>query len=63
MKEKFQIESALNDCLSLEGRLEEYITLIELGIEESDEEVIFEGISSLENLLKQLTAIDNLIKK
>ena len=53
MKEKFQIESALNDCLSLEGRLEEYITLIELGIEESDDEVIFEGISSLENLLKQ----------
>ena len=53
MKEKSQIESALNDCLSLEGRLEEYITLIELGIEESDDEVIFEGISSLENLLKQ----------
>ena len=53
MKEKSQIEGALNDCLSLEGRLEEYITLIELGIEESDDEVIFEGISSLENLLKQ----------
>jgi|TARA_B110000444_G_scaffold247880_1_gene271053 peptide chain release factor 2 len=53
MKERSQIEDALNNCLSLEGRLEEYITLIELGTEESDDEVISDGLSSLENLLRQ----------
>jgi peptide chain release factor 2 len=53
MKERSQIEDALNNCLSLEGRLEEYITLIELGAEESDDEVISDGLSSLENLLRQ----------
>ena len=53
MKERSQIEDALNNCLSLEGRLEEYITLIELGMEESDDEVISDGLSSLENLLRQ----------
>ena len=53
MKERSQIEDALNNCLSLEGRLEEYITLIELGTEESDDEVILDGLSSLENLLRQ----------
>ena len=53
MKERSQIEDALNNCLSFEDRLEEYITLIELGIEESDDEVIADGILSLEKLLRQ----------
>ena len=53
MRERSQIEESMNDCLSLERRLEDFITLIELGIEESDDGVVSDGLLSLEVLLKE----------
>ena len=53
MKERSQIEESMNDCLSLERRLEDFVTLIELGIEESDDAVVSDGLLSLEVLLKE----------
>ena len=53
MRERSQIEESINDCLSLERRLEDFITLIELGIEESDDTVVSDGLLSLEVLLKE----------
>ena len=52
MKERSQIEESMNSCLSLERRLDDFVTLIGLGIEESDDEVVADAFISLESLLK-----------
>ena len=53
MKERSQIEDGMNKCLSLEGRLEDSITLIDLGNEESDDKVVLDGVLSLKELLAE----------
>ena len=53
MKERSQIEESMNSCLSLERRLDDFVTLIGLGIEESDDEVVSDAFISLEGLLKE----------
>jgi peptide chain release factor 2 len=53
MKERSQIEDSMKNCVSLESRRDDSIILIELGVEESDEGTISDGVLSLEDLLTE----------
>jgi peptide chain release factor 2 len=53
MKERSQIEDSMKNCVSLESRRDDSIILIELGVEESDEGAISDGVLSLEDLLTE----------
>jgi len=53
MKERSQIEDSMKNCVSLESRRDDSIILIELGVEESDEGAISDGVLSLGDLLTE----------
>jgi len=53
MKERSQIEDSMKNCLSLESRMDDSIILVELGLEESDEDTVSDGVLSLEDLLTE----------
>ena len=53
MRERSQIEDSMKNCVSLESRRDDSIILIELGVEESDEGTISDGVLSLEDLLTE----------
>ena len=53
MRERSQIEDSMKNCVSLERRRDDSIILIELGVEESDEGTISDGVLSLEDLLTE----------
>ena len=59
MRERSQIEDSMKNCVSLESRRDDSIILIELGVEESDEGSISDGVLSLEDLLTE-SKISNL---